>query len=269
MFSQTVRSPSASPARSDAPAADAPAIEGFPLSEVEELADLPDELQRQLAALARVESLAADEEVAGFGAVLVLEGSVVVCATIVDIPAFEGDAKTLIPGLGTLAEGVPLRVVGGPNGARVAVWMPSSFEPVMKLCPWVLDELRQASDRIQARAGATMGPLEALEDASRQLVLARLSARVLRPQEVITEAGKPMPGLAIVGVGTIELLDGDQVVGESRPGDALFPDAALMGTTAPQTSRASSGGAILLVASRQIALDLLSQVPPLIEVLSR
>jgi hypothetical protein len=218
-----------------------------------------------------VDALAADEEVAGFGAVLVIEGSVNICATIVDIPALEAVAKTLVPGLGTLTEGVTLRAVGGPKGARVAVWTPSTFEPTMKLCPWVLDELRQASDRIQARAGATMGPLEALDDASRQLVLNRLSVRVLRPLETITEADKPMLGLAIVGVGTIELLEGDppRAVGEVKPGDALFPDAALMGGPAPQGSRACADGAIILTASRQVALDLLSQVPPLIDVLSR
>jgi CRP-like cAMP-binding protein len=89
---------------------------------------------------------------------------------------------------------------------------------------------------------------------------------VLSPGEVLAAAGKPVPGLVIVGVGTIEL---DSLDGESDqlgPGDFLFPAQVLGGESAPRTARAGSKGAIVLFGARALAHELLLSCPPLLEI---
>jgi len=61
-----------------------PRLGSVPLAEVDAFNELPFDVLEHVAAIARVERLAPDEEVSAFGAALLLEGEAVVCATIVD-----------------------------------------------------------------------------------------------------------------------------------------------------------------------------------------
>ena len=243
-------------------------VGGLALDTVDALADLPHEIQASLAASAKVEALRADEEVAGFGAALVLEGEGLVCATITDAPAHRAPAPALIAARGTLADGLAIRIVAGAAGARVAVWDQAFFDQALRSCPWVLDDLREGADRLQALAGATMGPLGDVDESTRSLALGRLSLRVLRPNEAFTAEGGPNPGMCIVGVGSIDLLDGGKVKSTLRAGDPVFAAEFLRAAPATADSRAGEAGAILFCADRALAQELLVSVPPLIEMFS-
>lgn len=239
------------------------------LGDVDAFVDLPTEMQERLASLARTETLAADEEVSGFGAALLLDGAASVCATIVDAPACRAIAGTLVPSRGTLGEAVTLRVVAGSRGATIAVWDQAVIEDALRSCPWVLDELVSHADRLQALAGATMGHLGELDEATRNQLLDRLAVRVARAHEPIVDAGAERVDLALVCVGAVEVLDGGEPRpdGAVRPGEALFPRTVLECAPAPSAARAGSAGAILLVGDRSIAPELLATTPAFAAVL--
>jgi hypothetical protein len=237
------------------------------LADISAFGDLPSEVHDLLTEVARIEELGKDEEVSGFGATLVVQGDAVVSATIVDTPAHRAPRGTLIPSRGTLAEGVTLRVVAGSDGARVAVWNQAVLDMALKSCPWVLDDLRPLADRLQALAGATMGPLGELEEAARMKVIDRMSIRVVRPHEIIVEQGTKLPWLAIVGAGAVELLKADRVTGEVGAGDFVFPGMVVRDLPAPTTIRAGAAGAILLTGDQALAREILMGSPPLIGIL--
>jgi hypothetical protein len=237
------------------------------LADISAFGDLPSEVHDLLTEVARIEELGKDEEVSGFGATLVVQGDAVVSATIVDTPAHRAPRGTLIPSRGTLAEGVALRVVAGSDGARVAVWNQAVLDMALKSCPWVLDDLRPLADRLQALAGATMGPLGELEEAARTKVIDRMAIRVVRPHEIIVEQGTKLPWLAIVGAGAVELLKADRVTGEVGAGDFVFPGMVVRDLPAPTTIRAGAAGTILLTGDQALAREILTGSPPLIGIL--
>jgi hypothetical protein len=245
-------------------------LSGQDLADLEAFADLPEEMHEELARAARVEALAAEEEVAGFGVALVLDGEASVCTSIVDTPALHAVARTLVPSRGSLADGMPLRVVAAAAGARVAVWDQSIIDDALRTCPWVVDELRDAADRLQALAGATIGPLGDLNEERLGAMLERLRLQVMHEGDVVVLSGHPMPGLVVVGAGTVELLEDGQEspVGAARPGDLIFAGALLMGQPAPATARAAAGGALLLVGEHRTLRELFEQIPELIPLLS-
>lgn len=215
---------------------------------------------------ARLETLGTEQEITGFGAALMLDGEAFVCAAAVDVPAAQAVSRTLIPTRGTLADNIPLRLLGGPAGARIAVWPPSIFDSLLRSCPWVLDEQRSLSDRFQAFAGATMGHLAELDEASRQFVFDRCDLRVLEEHEVFVKQGAPLTGIAIVGGGLVELVaEGEEEEDATpvHPGHVVFLEAAQNGEAAPRTCRASAVGALLLVLPKAAAEELLAQIPAL------
>jgi hypothetical protein len=224
------------------------ALDASVLDGVEAFADVPTEMRVRLAALAKVEVLGADEEVSAFGAALIVEGDTSVCATIVDEPVSRAAPGTFVPTCGTFAEAVALRVVAGPTGARVAVWDQEVIDTALRTCPWVLEDLVSRADRLQALAGATMGPLGELDEPTRDHVLARLTVRVARPQETVAAEGA---AAALVCVGSVELAPSEAgkplVV---RAGEVLFPRAGAQG------ARAGAQGAILLVGDSSVAAEL-------------
>jgi hypothetical protein len=256
------------PAPSAAPpaAASSPKPEGKPegksegagldrsaLESVEAFADVPPETLARLSMLARVEVLGADDEVSGFGAALLVEGGAVVSATIVDEPVSRAEPGTLVPTRGTLAEAVALRVVAGPSGARVALWDQSVLDEALGSCPWVLEELAARADRLQALAGATMGPLGELDEAARNSVLERLTVHVTPPRDEVPTEGA---AAALVCVGSVEIgATGQPVV--VRPGEVLFPRSEAQG------ARAGAQGAILLVGDASVAAELAAGPPAL------
>jgi hypothetical protein len=88
---------------------------------------------------------------------------------------------------------------------------------------------------------------------------------VLGPGEVLVQAGHVVPGLMLVGVGGIEMLDGETFRGQIGPGEFLFASTILGGGSAPLTARASEEGAVILFADRKVAQELLVTCPPLLE----
>jgi hypothetical protein len=112
----------------------------------------------------------------------------------------------------------------------------------------VLEDLVSRADRLQALAGATMGPLGELDEPTRDRVLARLAVRVARAQETVAAEGA---AAALVCVGSVELSPSDAgapfVV---RAGEVLFPRQGV------QDARAGAQGAILLVGDALVATEL-------------
>jgi hypothetical protein len=237
------------------------------LDEVDAFADLPPDAQRELARVARVEELGADEEVSGFGAALLLEGEAMVCATLVDAAACRVVRASIVPSRGTLPEPVSVRVVVGPNGGKIAVWEQTVIDEALRTCPWVLEELSTRADRLQALAGACIGPLGDVDETFRNMLLERLTLRVAAPHERLAHKGDKLSGIVLVGAGSVDLLgsDADSV---ARPGDFLFPRAVLEGHPSPLDAHAGSAGALLLIGDRQLAQELFVTAPPLVAVLS-
>jgi hypothetical protein len=242
---------------------------GVELSTVEALSDLPDDARLAFADAATVEVLARDDEVSGFALALVLEGSVDVSATIVDAAAQRLEAGAVVRARGTVDHVAPLRLVGATDRSRVATWNEAAVTEAFRTCPWVEDELRVAGDRLQALVGITMGPLgERLDPGLRAELASRLTLRALAEHEVIATRGGPSPGLLVVGAGELEILgdDGEPNGSVVKPGEFLFAQEALRAAVAPSTVRAGRGGALVLLAERRVAQELLMTVPPLLEI---
>lgn len=238
------------------------------LSEVRGLEDLPPEAQQAFAECARIETLDIDEEVGQFAVALVLEGWVSIMPTIADTACAHASSGDVVFTTGTLADGVALRVVAGESDSRVAVWDSTALEAATADCPWVADELRLVADRLQALAGAAMGPLgERLDDALREQVTGRCEVRTYLPGESFVDQGAPVPGMHIVGAGRVELVDDSgKVLEELGAGEFLFASEVLSAGAAHATARAGEGGALLLFAPRLVAHELLVSVPPLLEI---
>ncbi len=252
-----------------AKAPSAPPSRGLDLSGVEALADLPDDARDAFAQAATVHDLGREEEVSGFALALVIEGSVDLSATIVDASAQRLEAGAILRSRGTIGHAASLRLVTASERSKVAVWDEDAVTDAFRTCPWVEDELRAAGDRYQALVGATMGLLgERLDPSLRTSVTDRLRLLVLHEHEVFAEQGQPIPGLLVVGAGELELLGADGAPNGTtlRVGEFLFPNEVLRAAPAPETVRASEGGALILLADRAMAQELLVTCPPLLEI---
>lgn len=257
------------PAPSTDPEAGAPNAEDLErfLGEVEGLSDLPDDARAEFARAARVHVLAIEEEVGQFALALVLGGDLDVAATMVDAPAARIGRGVPLRSRGTTEEGVPMRLIAASEGAIVATWNDAEVEAAFKSCPWVEEDLRSASDRVQTLVGVTIGPFgERLDTNLRDQVASKLEVKSLAPGEVIVEAGRPVPGLLIVGVGEVELVRDGAVVQTLGSGEFLFPDAILGAGAAPAEARAGKGGVLVMFGNRMVAQELLVTCPPLLEV---
>lgn len=244
-------------------------VDGVALEGVRGFEDLPEDAQYKLAASAVVSELGVEEELLSFAAALVTNGRVGIMPAIADVAAGIAQPGDVVFTRGTLEEGVLLRVVALQAGTRVATWTPDALSQALSDCPWVEDELRLVADRFQALAGSVLGPLgDRLDDSLRGLVMPKLEVRAYGPGEVIVEQGNPVPGLHVIGAGRLEIVEADAVTGELTPGDFLFADEVLAAGKAHATARAGQTGALLLVASRTVAHELLVSVPPLLEILA-
>jgi hypothetical protein len=232
---------------------------------------LPDDARDEFALAATVHQIARDEEVTGFALAVVLDGTVNLSPAISDATARQLEAGTVMRARGTLRHAAPVRLVGATDRASVATWDEEAVEAAFRTCPWVETELRSAGDRLQAEVGLTMGPLgEALDLALRSDVTSKMKLRTLREHEELATRGKPVPGLVVVGAGELEAVndDGSPTGSVLRAGEFLFPSAVLSAAPAPSTVRASKGGAIIFVAERGVAQELLVTCPPLLEILA-
>jgi hypothetical protein len=262
--------PVAAPEAVAPPAAPPPAPPPPPidLSNVEALSDLPDDARDAFAHRAKIHDLRRSDEIANFALAFVIEGGVEVSATIVDSPAQRLDAGAVLRGRGTIEAIEAMRLVSVADHTRVATWGERDVADAFRSCPWVEDELRVAGNRMQALVGVTMGPLgERLDPVLRATVTNRMRLRVLAEYEVFTNAGGPIPGLLVVGAGELELIGRNGVIeGRTlRAGDFLFPAEVLRAAPAPSSVRAAKGGALILVAERGVAQELLVTCPPLLE----
>ncbi len=246
---------------------------GVSLANVAGLEDLPEESQLEMTRNAKIDSLAQEEEVSHFGLALVLKGEVSVMPAIADVTSARAKPGDLIFSQGHLAEGVELRVVATASGAVVASWQSKDFEQAILDCPWVGDELKIVGDRFQTLAGVAMGPIgEQLDEMLRAMIVERCEIKRLLPGEVLAEAGRPVPGMIVLGAGTLELVDGaadERVKSVLRPGDFLFAAEILAAAPAPSTARAGKNGALLLFAERKVAHELLVSVPPLLGIFAQ
>jgi hypothetical protein len=242
---------------------------GVDLSGVDALSDLPDDARDAFASGATVQELSRDEEVSGFALALVIDGTVDLAATIVDSSALKLEAGAVLRSRGTIEQAAPMRLVAISERATVATWDEQAVDDAFHACPWVEDELRAAGDRLQALVGATMGPLgDRLDPTLRAEVTSRLAVRALAEHEVFAHRGAPIPGLLVVGAGELELVGEDGTPNGTvlRAGDFLFPNEVLGAAPAPATVRASTGGALILLAERKLAQELLVTCPPLLEI---
>ncbi|MBP9113546.1 MAG: hypothetical protein KBF88_12110, partial [Polyangiaceae bacterium] len=82
----------------------------------------------------------------------------------------------------------------------------------------------------------------------------------------IIEKGKTVPGVIVVGVGSVVIED--DVSTSIEPGEFVFPTEILGAGRAPFTARASDKGAIVLTCSRLAVQELLVTCPPLLEILA-
>jgi hypothetical protein len=267
--------PTAEPSEAAGPVEEAapeePYVAGVSLAEISGFEDFPPDMQVRLAKAARVERLATEEEVSGFGLALVLRGAVSVMPTIADVTCGVAQERELVYGKGTIADGVQLRLVAAAPDTQVATWDFEIIAPALSACPWVLADLQAVADRYQALAGVSMGPMgDRLDDSLRAMVLSRCRLLKLSPGEQLVEKGKPIGGLFIVGAGHIEV--GPEPASASTeklgPGDFLFAQQILAGGVAPASARAAASGALVMAADRLAAHELLVSVPPLLELLA-
>jgi hypothetical protein len=245
----------------------APPPPSLDLDGVEAFADLPDDARLAFAAAATVSKLAEGDEVSSFALAYVLSGKLDVAATMVDAPAARIETGAVLRSRGSTDEGVPMRLIAAVPDAVVATWTDAAVEEAFRTCPWVEEDLRSAADKIQTLVGITIGPLgERLDVSIREHIVAQLQMRPLLAGEIVVQKGEPVPGLLLVGVGEIELVDDDVVKGSVSSGDFLFAGEVLGAGAAPATARAGSGGALVLFGDRRIAQELLVTCPPLLEV---
>jgi hypothetical protein len=249
-----------------AAAAAAAAPDKLDLDSVDAFSDLPDDARAAFAAAAKVSVLGEGEEVSSFALAYILSGTVDVAATMVDAPAARLAAGAVLRSRGTTHEGVPMRLIGVSSGV-VATWTDAAVQDAFRTCPWVEEDLRVAADRLQTLVGVTIGPLgERLDASIREQIIEKLTMRTLIAGDIVISAGEQMAGLVLIGVGELELVDGEKVTGIVGSGEFLFATQVLGGGDAPYTARAGAGGALILSGDRHIAQELLVTCPPLLEV---
>jgi CRP-like cAMP-binding protein len=106
-----------------------------------------------------------------------------------------------------------------------------------------------------------------LDDQLRAMVTSRCTVKQLAPEEILIEAGNPVDGMYVVGVGKIEMVTSGTIE-ELGPGDFLFPEQVMAAGNASAPARAGEDGALLLYATRMAAHELLVSVPPLLDILA-
>ena len=240
---------------------------GVDLEGVETLAPLDPPARQKLARFAKVQHISKGKHVGGFAMALIVVGEADVSAPLADTSAQRLKAGSILRIKGTLGDSFPLRLVAATDEVAIATWdaavTDAAFEGHTKLD----QELRRASDRIQARVAVSMGPLaERLDPSLREMFLNQLDVRALAPFDTLVDIGKPVPGILLVATGEVELLVDDQVRGVVSSGEFVFANEVLGGGKAPHMARAGATGALVLHAGRMAAQELLVTCPPLLDI---
>ena len=218
---------------------------------------------------ATIESLAAEEEVTVAGLAFIITGQASIQATIAEASAGVLHAGELLYAKSPIAETVSLRLVAEAEPTQIALWDAKTAEEALAASPELHERLKVASARVQAIVGCSMGAMgERLDESLRSLAIERLETRILQPNEVLASAGLPVPGMVIIGVGTVDLDDddADRVREKLVAGDFLFATEVLGAEAAPATARAGAKGAVVLFGGRAVAHELLLTCPPLLEI---
>ena len=222
--------------------------------------------REDLGRTAQVSTLAPNDEVTGFALALVLRGQVNVAATVAEAPAMRAGPGELVRSGGTASDQVKIRLVPVGDDVEIATWTDDDVSRVLASAPAFAATLGELADHIQVRVGVALGPLgERLDFALRTEIVDRLETRHLKEGDVVVTAGKPVPGMIVVGAGSLELVDGTVTMQDVNPGEFLFAEAILGGGLAPHTARAGRGGATILFGGRLLAQELLVTCPPLLE----
>jgi hypothetical protein len=117
----------------------------------------------------------------------------------------------------------------------------------------VVEELAGTADRLQALAGATMGPLSDIDEARRSGMLEKLGVLVARDGDAIEADITPA---ALVCFGAVEIVeDGRSLV--VRAGEVLFPRLG------SDRGLAAASGAILLTGGPSFLTELAAAPPSL------
>ncbi len=240
-------------------------IDGVELGSIDALGDVPDGVQAELAGTARRATLGFEEELGSEGAVLLLEGEVVISVRVSDVAATRASAPALLPCWSSSSEAPALKLTA-LRETRIASWPREQLTELLGDCPWVLEELERRGDRLAALAGATMGLLGDLDDSSRDAVFERLELRALAAGERWLAKGESLAGLAVLGVGNLRI--GGELGAETlSSGDLVLPTLALEGGSVPSDVVAGERGALVLTAAKGATLELFSTVPSLLELL--
>lgn len=230
---------------------------------IDVFADLPEDARDEFSRAALVQPLGLNEVLSGFALVILLDGGVDVVSTKVRAPAERLSPNVPVMSLGRSPHAMPIRLLGARPNSMVAVWMEDDLKRALRSCPWVEDDLRSQADHMLAKVGVTLGLLGTRLDASlRSTVLSTMKVVELEANAVLVEKGKPLPGIAVVGLGDLSV-DGSVIL---NPGEFVFPECVLSGAKAPATVRAGEQGAFVLQADRAASQELLVTCPPLIEI---
>ena len=104
---------------------------------------------------------------------------------------------------------VKIRLVPVGDDVEIATWTDEDVLRVLASAPAFATQLGALADHIQVRVGVALGPLgERLDFALRTEIVDRLETRHLKEGDVVVAAGKPVPGMIVVGAGSLELVDG-------------------------------------------------------------
>jgi hypothetical protein len=246
---------------------DTESVDPLSFDNVAAVAELSPEARASLASSACVSTVGEGEEVSGFALAYVSEGTFDVAAAVLDAPACQLAKGHLLRARGTTNHRVPMRLIASGGSGVVMTWSESEVEAAFNGVPWIEAALRSAADRVQTLVGITLGPLgERLDAALREALVSRLSIRPVGPGELVVRAGDPVPGLMLVGIGALELVDADTVSGAVESGEFLFPTEVLRAGVAPTSVRGGPSGALVMSGTRSVAEELLVTCPPLLEV---
>lgn len=239
------------------------------LAPYDAFSDIPDDELASFESHAEVQRVGRDEEVSGFGLVLVVDGEFQVNALVSDVPATKLGAGSVLRARGTVPGAVDVRLACASPVGIVATWSQEVVEESLGALPWVEEELQSRANKVHALVGATLGPLgEELDGGLLAELACHMTVRVLLDGEELVAQGSEMPGLVVVGLGGLERIT-DAGADRLAPGDFVFPSALLEGTAAPATVRAADGGAVVLVVDRAVAQELFMTFPPLLDLLLR
>ncbi len=220
--------------------------------------DVPADTRQSMARAASVMTLSRYESFTAAGLALVLSGTVGIRASGQREPLITLGMGRVIFSRGTLDESASICVTGADTKARLAHWSDAAITTFLFHCPWTLDDLKAVGDELQTLVTASSGDfLRTMHPDTRRALLARMSTRVLLPQESLMHPGDPPWGLMIMGLGLLEVLE------DRRVADVIGPGHIVFANDETHPIRASRLGATVLIASGEALQQLMIDHPDL------